>query len=62
MRRRIEVSVSYLVEQLVEQNPHWSVMWDRLGKVLVEHQGLPSSMSGERDHCLTLLQGDYDSH
>ena len=52
------MSVSYLVEQLVEQNPHCPVMWDRLGKVPVEHQGLPSSVSGERVQCLTLLLRD----
>ena len=39
------MSVSYLREQSGEQNPHWSVMWDRLWKVLVEHQGLPPSVS-----------------
>ena len=54
------MSVSYLREQSGEQYPHWLVMWDRLGKVLVEHQGL--DMSGERVQCLTLLLLDYDSH
>ena len=53
-----EVSVSYLGEQSGEQNPHCPVMWDRLGKVLVEHQGLPSSVSGERVQCVTLLLRD----